>query len=86
MPDVLKYFRTLFLQKELSGKKVSKSILDAAYYGSKYMSSIERLSVEKCHRYGRYICVKILENWGKKCGRLCRFVKIKAFEVKFYKS
>ena len=24
--------------------------------------------VAKCHRYGRYICVKILEGLGKKCG------------------
>ena len=23
--------------------------------------------VAKCHRYGRYVCVKILEGWGKKC-------------------
>ena len=22
--------------------------------------------VAKCHRYGRYICVKILESWGIK--------------------
>ena len=25
--------------------------------------------VVKCHRYSRYICVKILEGWGKKCNR-----------------
>ena len=30
--------------------------------------------VAKCHRYGRYICVKILEGWGKKCGRPHTFV------------
>ena len=26
--------------------------------------------VSKCHRYGRYICEKILKNWGKKCVRI----------------
>ena len=26
--------------------------------------------VAKCHRYGRYICVKILKSWGKKCVRI----------------
>ena len=31
--------------------------------------------VAKCHRYGRYICVKILEGWGKKCGRPCSSAK-----------
>ena len=31
--------------------------------------------VAKCHRYGRYICVKILESWGKKCRRPRSFVK-----------
>ena len=31
--------------------------------------------VAKCHRYGRYICVKILEGWGKKCRRPHTFVK-----------
>ena len=25
--------------------------------------------VAKCHRYVKYICVKILEGWGKKCRR-----------------
>ena len=30
--------------------------------------------VAKCQRYGRYICVKILEGWGKKCGRPYSFV------------
>ena len=30
---------------------------------------IHTCRVAKCHRYGRYICVKILEGWGKKCGR-----------------
>ena len=29
------------------------------------------LRVAKCHRYGRYICVKILRGWGKKCRRQC---------------
>ena len=31
--------------------------------------------VAKCHRYGRYICVKILEGWDKKFGRPHSFVK-----------
>ena len=31
--------------------------------------------VAKCHRYGRYICVKILEGWGKKSRRRRSFVK-----------
>ena len=31
------------------------------------------------HRYGRYICVKILEGWGKHFGRPRRFVKMKEF-------
>ena len=29
--------------------------------------------VAKCHRYGRYICVKKLKSWGKKCGKTCTF-------------
>ena len=32
------------------------------------------IRVAKCHRYGRYICVKILEGWGKKCERPNSFV------------
>ena len=39
--------------------------------------------VAKCHGYGRYICVKILEDWGKKFGRLHRFVIWGSFEVNF---
>ena len=54
-------------------------------------SNIERLSerfactkcddtrVAKCHRYGRYICVKILESWGKRCRRPRSFVKWSSF-------
>ena len=30
--------------------------------------------VAKCHRYGRYICVEILEGWGKMYGRPYSFV------------
>ena len=37
--------------------------------------------VAKCHRYGRYICVKILEGWGKKCRRPRSFVKWSSFRV-----
>ena len=37
--------------------------------------------VAKCHRYGRYICVKILEGLGKKCRRPCSFVKWSSFWV-----
>ena len=33
------------------------------------------LRVAKCHRYGRYICVKILEGWGKNWWRPRSFVK-----------
>ena len=33
------------------------------------------LRVAKCHEYGRYICVKILKGWGKKCRRPSGFVK-----------
>ena len=29
------------------------------------------IRVAKCHRYGRYINVRILAGWGKKCGRTC---------------
>ena len=32
---------------------------------SDLMSSVGYCRVAKCHRYGRYICVKILESWGK---------------------
>ena len=35
----------------------------------------------KCHRYGRYIFVKILEGWGKKCGRPRSFLKLSSFGV-----
>ena len=35
--------------------------------------------VAKCQRYGRYICVKILEGWGKKCRWPRRFVKWRSF-------
>ena len=35
----------------------------------------DKFRVAKCHRYGRYICVKILEGWGKKCRRPRSFVK-----------
>ena len=37
--------------------------------------------VAKCQRYGKYICVKILEGWGKKCRRPHRFVKWSSFGV-----
>ena len=33
--------------------------------------------VAKCHRYGRYICVKILEGWGKTCEGDPQFCKMK---------
>ena len=39
--------------------------------------------VAKCHRYGRYICVKILEGLGKKCWRQRSFVKWISFGVTF---
>ena len=37
--------------------------------------------VAKCHRYGRYICVKILEGWGKKWRRPRSFLKWSIFCV-----
>ena len=37
--------------------------------------------VAKCHRYGRYICVEILEGWGNKCWGLCSVVKLSSFGV-----
>jgi len=37
--------------------------------------------VAKCHRYGRYICVKILKCCGKKCGRPRSFVKLSGLWV-----
>ena len=37
--------------------------------------------VAKCHRYDRYICLKIQEGWGKKCGRPHSFVKWRSFGV-----
>ena len=27
--------------------------------------------IAKCHIYGRYICVKVLEGWIKKCRKPC---------------
>ena len=33
--------------------------------------------VAQCHRYGRYICVKILEGWGKKVWETTEFCKLK---------
>ena len=35
----------------------------------------DAVRVAKCHRYGRYICIKILEGWGKKFRRQRSFVK-----------
>ena len=32
-------------------------------------------AIAKCHRYGRYICVKILDGLGIKCRRPQSFVK-----------
>ena len=46
-----------------------------------WVSSVNR--VAKCHRYGRYICGKILEGWGKKCGRPRSFVKWSSFRGRF---
>ena len=39
--------------------------------------------VAKCHRYGRYICVKNLKSWGKMCGKTCTFCLTEYFWVKF---
>ena len=39
------------------------------------------IRVAKCHRYGRYICVKLLEGWGKKCRRPRSFVNVSSFQV-----
>ena len=36
-------------------------------------------TVAKCHTYGRYICVKILEGLGKKCWRPHRFGRLSSF-------
>ena len=44
-------------------------------------ASLSIFRVAKCHRYGRYIRVKILESWGKKCGRPHSFVKLSSFGV-----
>ena len=35
----------------------------------------QKEKVAKCHRYGRYICLEMLEGWGKKCRRPRSFVK-----------
>ena len=43
-----------------------------------------QLRVAKCHRYGRYICVKILESWGKKYLKTTQFCKIKQFWGNFH--
>ena len=45
--------------------------------------SLDVIRFAKCHRYGRYICVKILESWGKKCRRPRSFVKQSIFGVNF---
>ena len=34
--------------------------------------------VAKCHRYGRNICVKILDGWGKKCRSYFIFIQFKS--------
>ena len=39
-------------------------------FGLKYVYYSACFRVAKCHRYGRYICVKILKSWGKKCVRI----------------
>ena len=43
-----------------------------------YLKLLYLYRVAKCHRYGRYICVKILEGWGKKCGRPCSSAKLRS--------
>ena len=43
------------------------------YQKKEVMTLVNR--VAKCHRYGKYICVKILESWGKECRRPRIFVK-----------
>ena len=35
--------------------------------------------IAKCHIYGRYICVKVLEGWSKKCRKPCIFIKLSVF-------
>ena len=40
---------------------------------------IVNFRVAKYHRYGRYICVKILEGWGKKCGKTCSFAEFSSW-------
>ena len=52
-----------------------KRIIHLNYFGA----TVAKSRVAKCHRYGRYICVKILEGWGKKCRRPRSFVKWSSF-------
>ena len=55
--------------------KISLTATEIAFSAVKFISSC------KCHRYGRYICVKILEGWGKKCRRQHSFIKWGNFGV-----
>ena len=41
---------------------------------TQYDRNNARDRVAEYHRYGKYICVKILEGWGEKCGRTCSYV------------
>ena len=50
-------------------------------YGGEGDDDDQDYRVAKCHRYGRYICVKIFEGWGKKCRRPHSFVKWSSLRV-----
>ena len=43
-----------------------KMALDPPPLVSEFVVDFPETRVAKCHRYGRYICVKIFKGWGKK--------------------
>ena len=53
--------------------------LDNSKFGLLHNAVILPDIVAKCERYGRYICVKILEGRGKKSRRPHSFVKLSSF-------
>ena len=61
------------------GVQVASVLLQAANHRANEGRTESR--VAKCHRYGRYICVKILEGWGETCRRPCSFVRWGSFWV-----
>ena len=66
-------FQNLFsfiwkVSKHIQSTSVDPTELEQqlAFWHSPHPPSHPR--VANCHRYGRYICVKVLDNWGKRWG------------------